>query len=171
MLSIYLDWKELNPKLNLYSLQSAHKFALQSMLDHHTQIFEDELGKVKGVTAKIFTSPKATPRFCKLCSVPYTLKSKVDQELESLETAGLIKLVQIAEWAAPIVPILKRDGSIRVCGDYKVIVNMAANEIPIHYPGLRAFFLHLQEECHSRSWIWHMPINRFLLRRVPRNWW
>ena len=65
MLSICLDWKELNPKLNLYSLQSIRKTALRSMLDHHAQIFEDELGKVKGVTAKIFISLKATPRFCK----------------------------------------------------------------------------------------------------------
>ena len=82
------------------------------------QIFEDELGKVKGVTAKIFISPKATRRFCKQRSVPYALKSKVDQELEHLETVGVIKPVQFAECAASIVPILKRDGSIRVCGDY-----------------------------------------------------
>ena len=127
MLSICLDWKELNPKLNLYSLQSAHKSALQSMLDHHAQIFEDELSKVKGVTAKIFICPKATPRFYKPCSVPYDLKSKVDQELESLETAGVIRPVQFAEWAAPIVPILKRGGSIRMCGDYKITVNIFAS--------------------------------------------
>ena len=28
--------------------------------------------------------------------------------------------------AAPIVPVIKSDGSIRICGDYKVPVNQAA---------------------------------------------
>jgi len=60
------------------------------------------------------------------------LRAKVDQELERLEKAGVIEPVQFAEWAAPIVPVLKRDGSVRVCGDYKVTVNQAVK--PDTYP-------------------------------------
>ena len=48
------------------------------------------------------------------------------QELERLEKAGVIEPVQFSDWAAPIVPVMKRDGSIRVCGDYKVTINQAA---------------------------------------------
>lgn len=38
----------------------------------------------------------------------------------------------MSEWAAPIVPVLKPDGTIRICGDYKVTVNKAAK--PDVYP-------------------------------------
>ena len=59
-------------------------------------------------------------------TVPYTLRTKVNQELDRLEKAGVIEPIQFADWAASIVPVLKRDGSLRICGDYKVTVNRAA---------------------------------------------
>ena len=64
--------------------------------------------------------------------MPFALRAKVDKELERLDEAGVIWPVQFSEWAAPIVPVLKRDGSVRICGDYKVTVNQAAK--PDSYP-------------------------------------
>ena len=56
----------------------------------------------------------------------YALKGKVEQELERLESTGIISPVEFADWAAPIVPVVKTDGTIRICGDYKVTINQAA---------------------------------------------
>ena len=53
-------------------------------------------------------------------------RDRVKKELDRLLQAGIIEPVQTAEWAAPIVPVVKSDGSIRICGDYKVTVNKAA---------------------------------------------
>ncbi len=69
---------------------------------------------------------QAKPRFCKARTVPYALRGKVNAELDRLSNAEVIESVEFAEWAAPIVPVVKTDGSIRICGDYKVTVNRAA---------------------------------------------
>ena len=55
---------------------------LQEVLDTYDEVFEGKLGKVKGVTAKIYIDPDATPCFFKARSVPYALQKKVEQELD-----------------------------------------------------------------------------------------
>ena len=117
---IRLDWSQLN---NIHSIYSS---TLQIILDKHKELFQDELGLVKEVKAEIYVDPTAQPRYYKPRPVPYALRAKVEQELERLEQLGIIKPVQFSGWAAPIVPIVKGDGSIRICGDYKVTVNHAA---------------------------------------------
>ena len=42
-----------------------------------------------------------------------------------MQAEGTVEPVQFAEWAVPIVPIVKEDKSIRICGDYRVTVNQA----------------------------------------------
>ena len=50
----------------------------------------------------------------------------MEEELDRLQKQGIIKPVDFSDWAAPIVPVLKKDGSLRICGDYKLTVNKAA---------------------------------------------
>jgi hypothetical protein len=76
--------------------------------------------------AKIYVAEDARPKYYKARPVPYALREKVEKELERLQEEGTIEPVQFADWAAPIVPIVKDDKSIRICGDYKVTVNQAA---------------------------------------------
>ena len=60
------------------------------------------------------------------------LKSRVEAELDRLVQDKVITPTQFSDWAAPIVPVIKADGNIRVCGDYKVTVNAVAK--PEVYP-------------------------------------
>ena len=117
---IRLDWQQLN------HVQSRPFGSLQAILDRHCAVFKDELGLVRGTSAKIQLKPGAQPRFCKARSVPHALRPRVEQELERLERTGVIEPVEFSEWAAPIVPVVKRDGSVRICGDYKLTINQAA---------------------------------------------
>ena len=109
----------------------SHK-SLQSVLDAHREVFADGLGTVKDVTAAIHVDPTATPQFYKANPLPYTLRKKVEQELERLQCQGVIEPVEFSDWAAPIVPVVKGDGTVHLCGDYKITVNKAAKQD--HYP-------------------------------------
>ena len=115
----------------------------KSVLDCHPDVFKDELGHVHVTTAKFHIKPDAQPKFFKARSVPYTLKLKVEVELDRLEKAGVIRPVQFSDWAAPIVPVVKRDGTIRICGDYKLTVNQAATTDAYPLPRIEDLFASL----------------------------
>ena len=63
--------------------------------------------------------------FVKARPVPYSLKDKVAKELDRLEREGIITPVASSEWATPIVIVPKKDGSIWICGDFRITVNKA----------------------------------------------
>ena len=76
--------------------------------------------------ANLYVDQDASPRFCRARPVPYALLDKVEAELECLMKEGIIQPVQFADWAAPIVPVVKADKkSLRICGDFKLTVNQA----------------------------------------------
>ena len=82
---------------------------------------------MKGYKASIHVNSFVKTKFCRVRSVPFALRLKVERELDRLVAEGTLKPVQYAEWAAPIVSVLKSDGeSLRVCGDFKQTVNAAA---------------------------------------------
>nr|XP_050023937.1 uncharacterized protein K02A2.6-like [Dermacentor andersoni] len=45
------------------------------------------------------------------------------QELQWLRREGILVPVKRSEWTAPIVQVLKRDGSVGICRDFKVAIN------------------------------------------------
>lgn len=44
----------------------------------------------------------------------------------NLVREGILKPIQFSEWATPIVPTVKPDKSVRICGDFKLTINQAA---------------------------------------------
>ena len=113
--------------LNRGIFHTSSQSTLQEILGMHKELFKDELGLLKGTLVKIHVNETATPLFFKPRAVPYAVREKVEKELERLEKLGVIEAIQFSEWAAPVVPVVKGDGSIRLCGDYKLTVNRVAN--------------------------------------------
>jgi hypothetical protein len=63
--------------------------------------------------------------------VPYDLHDKVNKELDTLESEGIISKVATSDWGSPLV-IPKPDGNVRLCVDYKIGVNECL--VNVNYP-------------------------------------
>ena len=105
---IQLDCRQINQVCNA---------SLHSVLSRYPCVFQEGLGTVKGFRTRIYVDPDTPPRFNPARSVPYALRDKVEKELQCLQAEGTIEPMEFAEWAAPIVAVLKRDrSSVRICG-------------------------------------------------------
>ena len=134
---IVLDWKSLK------NIKQAAKNRLELLLEENAEVFKDELGSLKDVKVHIHVKTDAQPHFCKPRQVPYSMRSKVEAELQRLQDTGVIEPVPYSDWAAPIVPVLKRDNSVRICGDYKLTLNREATPDVYPLPKIEDLFANL----------------------------
>ena len=77
-------------------------------MGRHSVLFKEELGQIKGVKVKIYVDPKARAIVYQPRPVPYALRARVEEELKRLEATGIIEPVAHSDWAAPVVPVVKR---------------------------------------------------------------
>ncbi|GFR14890.1 uncharacterized protein K02A2.6 [Trichonephila clavata] len=96
---------------------------LNNLLREYKDIFDDKLGEISNYEAKLKLRPGVKPIFCRVRTVPFALKGRVENEIDRLEREGIIEKVKSSEWATPVVPVVKTDGSIRLCADHSVTLN------------------------------------------------
>lgn len=63
------------------------------------------------------------PIFHKARSVPFKLIAMIEKELDRLCNEGILEKVNTSRWATPIVPVLKKNNQVRICGDFSVTLN------------------------------------------------
>lgn len=93
------------------------------LLNRYKELFSGGLGRYSRGTAKLYVREGAVPVFCRPRPLPYSLRGRVDEELDSMLRAGIIEPVETSEWATPLVPVRRADGGLRICADYKVTLN------------------------------------------------
>ena len=127
-----LDWK------TIFKLHTT--LTLQEVLDGHEEVFSDKLGTLKDYKVKFYLEEQATPQFFKARPLPLALRERVADELDRLQAKGIIALVKFSNWATPIVPVVKSDGSIRICGDFKRTVNKSTRTEIYPLPRIEELF-------------------------------
>ncbi|XP_053686302.1 uncharacterized protein K02A2.6-like [Sabethes cyaneus] len=110
--------------------QAAH---LSQLLDNLDSIFSDIPGKLEGPPAKVHQKPGTSPVFARARDVPLALRDRYAGEIDKKLASGFYEKVDYSEWASPTHIVMKRNGSIRITGNYKTTVNpsMIIDEHPI----------------------------------------
>ena len=96
---IRIDWPQLTKQV----------LSVHFLTNLGQEVFSDELGTFTGPKVKLITDPQVTPKLYKPRSLPYAMRDMVEQQLKSLQAAGIIEPIQSCDWAAPIVSVLKCD--------------------------------------------------------------
>lgn len=85
------------------------------------EVFTDKLGTCKRAIRLQLTDDE--PVYVRARPVPLALRARVERELARLESDGSIYRVDYSDYGTPIVPVVKKNGDIRICGDYKITIN------------------------------------------------
>jgi hypothetical protein len=104
------------------------------------------------ITLKLLDE-EVTPKFFRARTVPFGLRDKVEAELDRLVKLKVLTAVNFSQWATPIVPVLKKDGSIRICGDFKITINPVLEIDKFPLPRINDLFAKVHGSCVLRVYI------------------
>lgn len=78
--------------------------------------------------------------------IPFAFRNKVKAELEHLKKENVLKELELGNWVTPLVPVMKPDGTVRLCADYKATVNKFLVDYNHPLPKVDELFVALQGE-------------------------
>ncbi|CAG9133042.1 unnamed protein product [Plutella xylostella] len=96
---------------------------IKQLMIEFDDLWKNELGCFNKYDIQLHLKENARPRFFKPRTVPFALKDKVEQELQRLGELGILIPVDHAQYATPIVPVLKENGKVKIAGDFSVTLN------------------------------------------------
>ena len=126
MKALHIDLRRFYEEVHTVSEISSVKNtseAVKELISRYNSVCDGAMGKVKGLTAKLRLKPDAQPVYLKARPVPFSIKQAVEQEIEQMVRDGVLVKVNHSSWATPVVPVMKLNNKVRLCGDYKITVN------------------------------------------------
>ncbi|XP_043249938.1 uncharacterized protein K02A2.6-like [Colletes gigas] len=130
------EWiRQLTVQLNdtVWVLSANREPELQSILQRYQSKLDPSCSKIKKIQARLTLKETAKSIFLKARKVPFKIMPLVEQEIKRLVGEGILQETNTSSWATPIVPVLKKDNSVRLCGDFSVTVNqqLVVDEYPL----------------------------------------
>ena len=179
-----------NNEKPLLSTNLCYKLGLLSdliTLIGHTEISElyDGIGTIKNKQYQIPIDTSVSPVKVPPRRTPPALLSKIAAKLHELHDADIIRPITEFEWSSPLVPVIKKNGDLRICVDFRKL-NSAIKREPFQIPSLEDIFMQLhgattfslldaasgyhQLEIHPESQhllTFSSPIGYFCYKRLP----
>lgn len=94
-----------------------------TLLERYAEVFGADLGLIKGIQVRIRLKEEAKPVFARARPVPFSLVKKVDETLDKAVASGSLEKVESSQWSSPTVNVMKPNGDVRVCSDFKATLN------------------------------------------------
>jgi hypothetical protein len=107
--------------LDVHTSKPCIPLDLQGIIDKHSKVFEDipkGLPPTRNHDHAIHPIPGSVPPNIRPYIYPYAQKSEIDHMVEEMLEDGIIRPSQ-SSYSAPVVMVLKKDGSWRMCPDYR----------------------------------------------------
>ena len=98
-------------------LSENQRESLVQLVLQYSDVVTSELGRT-AVTEHYIHVTTTTPKRQRPYRLPYAKQEEVREELKRMEQMGVIK-PSCSEWASPIVLVPKKDGTTRLCVDYR----------------------------------------------------
>lgn len=155
---------ELSPAINVVQLESNNEsMVINKLMKQFPKLFSGNLGTFNKYSVDLRLKPDSKPIFIKARPVPYSLKEKINKELDRLVGLGILQPVDHSDYASPIVPALKKDGGIRICADFSVTINkqLVIDKYPL--PTVEELFSRLHGGVQFSKLDLSMAYNQFLL--------
>ncbi|KAJ0170406.1 hypothetical protein K1T71_013777 [Dendrolimus kikuchii] len=137
---------------------------LSELIKLYPKLFSNQLGCFNKYEIDLPLKSDAKPVFMKSRPVPYALKEKINAELHRLESLGILVPVKHSDYASPIVPVLKSDGSVRICADYSQTINKQLFVEKYPLPSVQDLFTKLHHGIQYSKLDLSMAYNQFKIK-------
>lgn len=119
------------------------KLTVDTVLTEFSDVFEKGLGNYVGPQDSLHLDPSVPPAPLKARRLLFAIQPKVEHEFDHLIEQGVPEPVMQPTSESPIVTVLKSNGDIRICGDYKSMINKALKQHPYPIPAVNHLLLSL----------------------------
>ncbi|XP_045477956.1 uncharacterized protein K02A2.6-like [Harmonia axyridis] len=123
---------------------SDNRMYIENFHREFPNVFTNKLGLFNKGKIHLKLEEGSIPKFFKPRPIAFALKEKVEKEIDRLVEENILTPVDYSDYATPIVPVLKSNGSVRICGDYSVTLNpnLEIDKFPL--PRIEELFTKLQ---------------------------
>lgn len=106
---------------------------LNQLLTSFDDTFSEVPGKLTGPPVTVHLKPGTVQIFAKARDVPLALRDQYAKEIDAKIASRVYERVEYLEWASPTHIVAKKNGKLRITGNYKPTVNprMIIDEHPI----------------------------------------
>ena len=116
---------QVDPEINT-DLTEAQRGQVQQLVAEYKDVFSGEPGSTHLASHRIATG-EAKPVSHQPRRIPQVWQEKVREEVNDMIAAGVIE-PSSSPWTSPVVPVRKKDGTLRLCIDYRQLNSVTQDD-------------------------------------------